>query len=116
MITESGLQPLLALVFLCGGAIAYLPMIVVGLLPIGERLPVLKHILEGVWGLLFCLIFLALCHFVYDGRVKYFTVLCYLVGSTLSALFLRLPLEIFVRKLHARYLKRKDETEEVKKN
>lgn len=100
MITESSLQPLLALIFAAGGAIAYIPMIILGWLPTKKRLPVLTHILEGVWGLLFCMEFIAVSHIAYDGCIKYFTVLCYLIGSLASAAFLKLPIERLAKKLH----------------
>lgn len=109
MITESGIQPLLALIFATGGAIAYLPMIIIGWLPMGERLPVLKHILEGVWGLLFCVAFIAITHFVYEGRTKYFTVLSFLAGAGAASIFLRLPVEKLARALHRKYLHKIDE-------
>ena len=50
MITESALQPILSAIFLLAGAAAYVPMIIIGWLPVLSRMPVLKHILEGYGG------------------------------------------------------------------
>jgi len=96
-ITESGIQPLLALVFIVGGALCYLPKILLGWLPMQKRLPVSRHLLEGVWGLFYTVAFGAVSHVAYDGRIKYFTMLSYLIGALLAALFLKLPMETLYR-------------------
>jgi len=106
MITESALQPILSAIFLLAGAAAYVPMIIIGWLPVLSRMPVLKHILEGVWGLFYCVVFIGVSHLAYDGRIKYFTVLCYIAGAELSAAVLKMPIEKLARKLADKRKKR----------
>jgi hypothetical protein len=96
-VTESAIQPLLFLIFLIAGALYYLPKMVLGWLPIRKRLPVSVHLLEGIWGLFFCLFFGLVSHFAYDGRISYYTILSYLAGTLISALFLKLPMEKLYR-------------------
>lgn len=112
MITDSGQQPLLTLLFAAGGALAYLPMIIIGWLAIGKRFPALKHVLEGVWGLFFCLAFVAIAHLAYDGIIKYFTVLAYLAGAAASAVFLELPIEKLARAFRRKLLQKRQRQSE----
>lgn len=111
-VTESGLQPLLALIFLTAGAVCYLPKILLGMLPMRKRLPVSEHLLEGVWGLFFALAFGFVSHLAYEGRIKYFTLLSYLAGALASSVFLKLPVEKLCRVIKKRREeKRQKETE-----
>lgn len=104
MLTDSAVQPVAALLFLLGGAVVYFAYEVLRLVQFRKRLAVLSHILDGIYALCAVLVFIGLTELFFGGRVKYYTLLCFLCGGVAVRLTLKPPIRKFLFFLKSRYI------------
>ena len=94
---EAADQPIITLAFAIGGALAY---IVYKIITEAERSAIFKKysvLLDIIIGLYIGLSFLAISHFLFNGKLKYYMPIGYVMGMILANMFLERPIEILVK-------------------
>ncbi|MFA5449624.1 MAG: hypothetical protein WC292_04215 [Clostridia bacterium] len=83
------------LIFIMGGFLAYLVYeLVRALRP--AKFGVVSHITDAIFAILAAVLFVAISHFLFLGKIKYFTLLCFVCGGVAARLTIRQPIRKFV--------------------
>lgn len=95
-----------ALIFIIGGFLAYVVYEIIRFLRPEGRLGVFSHITDGVFAILAAALFVAMSHFLYAGKIKYFTLFCFVCGGVLARLSIMQPIRKFanfIKRLYKSY-------------